>query len=187
MTKPELLKIMSYVYAEHGVALTEERILVWWDQFKHIKFDDAKKAARLLASRKSYGPPKAHDFAEALVEVDELGGNRETWGEAWDKFTSIALRFGYYRMEEILPAVVRVSPLAAQAMATGVREYLTSEEQDVPTIRAQFRQRYEALQNRARKDRLMPKDMRPALDGNSQKPKAVGDVVNKLLKQLEGK
>ncbi len=181
MTKPELLKIMSYVFAEHGIALSEERVLVWWDQFRGVDFKLAQKAARVLAGRKSFGAPKAQDFAEALAEVEELATGAETWGEGWDKFTRIALRFGIYRIEEILPALENVSPLAARAMKTGVREFLTSDESDVPTIRAQFRQRYEALQSRERTVRRMPVDLRPSLPGESKASDLVGGVVKALL------
>jgi hypothetical protein len=178
---------MTYVYAEHAVQLSEERIAVWWDQFRHVSIEDAGKAARALVARKSYGAPKAQDFSEVLAEVSATEQERETWGEAWDKFSRIALRYGVYRVEHILPAVEKVSPLAAAAMATGVKEYLTSQETDVPTIRAQFRQRYEALQSRQRLDKRMPADMQRRIDGAPTKPTAVGDVVSKLMKQLEAK
>lgn len=182
MTKPELLKIMAYVYAEHEIALSEDRIAVWWDQFKHVDYPSAQRAARMLTARKSFGAPKAQDFSAALAEVEEISGGQETWGEAWDKFSRIALRYGIYQVEKILPAVEAVSPLAAAAMKTGVREFLTSDESDLPTIRAQFRQRYEALQARERQTRRMPLDMRPSLPGQAN----AGDLVSNIVKQLTG-
>jgi hypothetical protein len=182
---------MAYVYAEHGIQLSDERIAVWWDQFHSVPAETAGKAARILLSRKSYGPPKAHDFAQVLSEVQESEGDRQTWGEAWDIFATIALRLGYYRMEEILPAVEKRSPLAAAAMRTGVREFLTSEESDVPTIRAQFRQRFEALQERGKRDKQMPEDMRRQIDGGPAQPTPVKEIlpgiVNALVKRLEAK
>lgn len=187
MSRAELLKIMAYVYAEHGIQLTEERIAVWWDQFRTVPVEAAGNAARILLSRKSYGPPKAHDFAQVLSEVQASAEDRETWGEAWDKFTTIALRLGFYERERILPAVEKVSPLAAAAMRTGVREFLTSSESDLPTIRAQFRQRYEALQSRVQLDRQMPADMRRTLDGSSTYPVKVGSIVGDIVKALGAK
>lgn len=173
MNAREMHDIMTYIFADFDLAITSEKRAVWLDQFKHYDYKIGMLAARLLLGRKTFGPPKASDFLEAIKEVTATDAERQTWGEAWDLWIEIARRHGYYNAAAAFELYKRKCELGGSALGTSYKDWFSLKTDDVPTFRAQFRQRFEALQKRADLDRTMPPDLKFALEAERERFKLV--------------
>lgn len=145
MNEREMHDVMTYVMADFDAIVTPEKRAVWLDQFNHVSFEQGMAAARLLISRKSFGIPKASDLHEVLSEI--LTGNQTllTWGEAWEFFVTIAREYGRNHLPIIMDKLETRSPIITAALGSMAKEFFTCQENEVPMLRAQFRQRYESL------------------------------------------
>lgn len=190
MNEREMQDVMIYIFADHDTDIRPEKRKVWFDQFKHIDFEVGMTAARLIVARKSFGLPKVHDFACAVDEVLSGIGGAETWGEAWDKWVKTVQRFGYYRLPECLKVYESISPTGYRAMGTSAMEWFTLSVEDTATFKAQFRQRYELLAERAKAERITSPEVRQAIDAtraalsSDGEPAKVGDIAKKLIEKL---
>lgn len=167
MTKADLSKIMSYLFADFDAELRPEKLAVWWDQFQHIEARAGWAAARLLLARKSYGLPKAQDFAAALQRV--MGGGERCGCDAFELAYKAAGRFGRYQKEAGLASL---PPLVAKAAALfGWEALCACESPDLE--RGQFTRIYESLERQRREGVTLA----PAL---KQEIKALGSGANAL-------
>lgn len=155
MTKSEMQKVMTYIFADFDAEVRPEKRAVWFDQFGHFEFHTAMVAAKVLMSKKHYGLPRAHDFALAIDDVMSSLHDRIQWGEAWDLWVRLAEQYGANQQIELMKQYMAKCPRGAQVIRTGVREYFYGDMKDDSTRAAQFRQRYEALESRDRADRLL--------------------------------
>lgn len=65
----EVEKLLAFVYAEWGKAITDELVSLWLLQLKGVDRKLAWKAAEELGKRKTYGEPKFQDFWAVLNEI----------------------------------------------------------------------------------------------------------------------
>lgn len=161
MNEREMHDLMTYIFADHDAEIKPEKRKVWLDQFGHLSFEEGMLAARVLIGRKSYGVPKVHDFATVIEEITK---NHESWGEAYDKWVSLAKRFGYYRAQECFEAYENASPIGAKALGTSAKEWFSLKTEDNGIFKAQFRQRYEILSERAKNDRMISPKVKALID-----------------------
>lgn len=164
MNERQMHDVMTYIGADFDADVKPEKRRVWLDQFGHLDYEVAMCAARVLVSRKTFGAPRAHDFACVVDEITAGREGRETWGEAWDAWILCARKFGSYRIAECKVAFAEVSPMGAAAMGTSADEWFMLPVADVNTFKAQFRQRYEALSERERTERLTSPVVKSAID-----------------------
>ncbi len=162
MDEVEVNHILTFLNAEFREPITKERRAVWLEMTKDIPYSIAFTAAKVLIARlnKFAG---INEFLKAVAEVTTPIEERETWGEAWDKWVSTSKRFGMYRLQECEAAYRKVSPRGADVMSTSMMEWFTLPNEDIGIFRAQFRQRYETLAARANHQRVLPKDIQEAL------------------------
>lgn len=154
-TKKEVIAALTYLAADSGTTITKEKVAVWHDQFHNISGEMLLAAARLLASRKVYGAfPRCSDMWDALKELSTPKGS--DWASAWDLFVSLARKHSRYSLTNLREEYARRSPLGAKAMGTMLAEWFNLAEKDVPTFRAQFRQKYEVLQERNTSESFRP-------------------------------
>lgn len=191
MNERELNEVMIYIFSDFDQHIQPEKRKLWLDQFGHLDAKTARLAAKLLMSRKTFGPPKVHDFALAVDEVLAGVGGGETWGEAWDAWVKCAQRFGSYRIDECLKNYQAISPIGFQAIGTSAKEWFTLETSENNTFKAQFRQRYEMLAERARANRTLGPAVRAAIEntrrtlpGTEKDLQPVGQIVSALVTSL---
>lgn len=178
MTYDEIIEIMVYVYAEHDIKLTKERIAVWVDQFNHVDFVKAKAAAKILVTKKTFGAPKISDFVEALTEIQTIG--IQTWAAAWDKWVLLANKFGRYQIQNCLTEYQKQSPEGFIALGTAAKEYFDLQIEQIPTFRAQFRQRFEAIEKKETRMLQLPPDVKKELGLESKTKQIDGGSPQKL-------
>jgi hypothetical protein len=150
MTIVEMGKIMAYLFADFDAEVKREKLAVWFDQFAHIDIQAGWVAARLLMSRKSYGIPRAQDFAAALRRV--LGGAQVSGQEAFDLAYKAAGRFGRYQKEAGLASLPERVRLAAERF--GWEALCNCESPDLE--RGQFARIFESLDQRKRDAVTLP-------------------------------
>lgn len=188
MTDSEMHQVLSYFAADHGVVVTDEKRKLWLAQFAHVDFATGVAAATLLLSRKTFGFPKCHEFHEALREVMCAREELMPWGEAWDLWVEIARRHSYYRGESAVELYKQKCPLGHRALGTMAREYFSLGIEQMPTMRAQFRQRYETLQSSVQQHKTISpaamSDIRRLRAGKQPKHLGVSNVVGRLAQKL---
>jgi len=65
MEKTIFDEVLNYIFTEYEPPALRVRVF-WWDQFKDLDGELFRRAARRLAGRKCYGPPKAFDVWEEI-------------------------------------------------------------------------------------------------------------------------
>ena len=132
MNRQEVIKIMGYIFADHGIALTKEKVDVWHDQLNKIPYELAHDTARRVVGRKSFGPPKIADFLEAMREL-EIGDD-----EAWALAMWTIKRYGRYDKANGIAFLAGESLLLAQTMDCLWNEFCDSTIDTIPALRAHF-------------------------------------------------
>lgn len=150
-TRNDVAGLLRYLGADADVNITEERVNVWYDQFKEQDSVTLKQAARLLLAKKVYGKfPRVADMWAAIKELSSP--DEETWVTAWELGLATMRRHGFYNRDKAAKELEEKHPMARRAFGTMMDEYYQLNTEDLPTFRAQFRQRFEALvQSDARK------------------------------------
>lgn len=181
MTKQELAKIMSYLFADFDAQVKNEKLLVWFDQFKHVDNLAGWAAAKLLLTRKSYGLPKAQDFAAALQRV--VGGAETTGADAFDQAYGAAGRFGRYQKEVGLSSLPTLVRMAAERF--GWEALCACESPELQ--RGQFARVYESLDRRRREAATISPELKAeikAIAGGEAKalpgPERAGDILGRI-------
>lgn len=178
-TERQVWDVMCYIAADSDVELSTERHAVWYDQFKHITLEILMAAARLVVSRKIYGKfPRCSDFWDVVWELQQP--NAQTWGDAWDEWVELARRYSLYDFQKAVIQFEQSNPFGARALGSMAREYFSINTVDIPTFRAQFRQRYESMRDLDKKESMRPSDLQ-RLDGNTLK------LVQKTARAIGGK
>lgn len=143
-TRMEVAGLLRYLGADADVGISEERINVWFDQFKEQDSTTLKQAARLLLAKKVYGKfPRVADMWAAIKELSSP--DEETWVTAWELGLAVMRRHGFYNRDKAAKELLEKHPMAHRAFGTMMDEYYQLNTEDLPTFRAQFRQRFEAL------------------------------------------
>jgi hypothetical protein len=188
MTELEISGLLNYLAAPFEKTISRELVKVWHRQFEHVKIASAMAAADFCLSRNSFGFPKPADFHAALREVMCSNSHVMPWGEAWDAWVLIARRFGTYERGAALDAFNAVSPVGRQAIGTLSDEYFVSEMDAIPNLRANFRMRYEDLQETLnRESTLSPKllserdDLRITNNPQMIAPGPARDLITNLV------
>lgn len=189
MDEVEVHKVMTFLNAEAREQITSERRAVWTEMLKDVSYEHGFLAAKILVAR-SNKFAGLNEFLKSVAEVSTPPEERETWGEAWDKWVKVAGRTGYYRMQEAAELYAKESPRGAQVMSTCMKEWFLLQTEDVQIFRAQFRQRYEALAAKANHQRVLPKEIQialgyvPSCDRTLPSPAgftSTGQVLQKLI------
>lgn len=162
--KVEVHRVMTYLSADADFEITPEKRAVWCDQFIDVSYEELFQAARILIARKIYGKfPRISDMWNAIIELRRP--EKSNWAEAWDDWVTISRKYGCYDCHKAVQELKEVNPLAERALGTMAREWFTTYTQDVPTFRAQFRQRYEAIITSKEQKESRPADLRLGTDG----------------------
>lgn len=84
MTIEEMAKILTFLHADLGVHIRQEKLASWYETFKHLPYQVALEAAKYLSrEKKAFGEYQKADFTEALktlaIEQSDVGSSDEAW------------------------------------------------------------------------------------------------------------
>jgi len=162
MTKAEVGEILVYLLADFGEQVSKPKVDVWFDQLQTVPQSHAWTVARVMLGRKTYGVPKVQDFMETYKDM-LVSARGETWAEAWDCWVKLARRYGYHNQAQAMDEYEKECPLGYRALGTLAREWFDIKSEDIPTFRAQFRQRYESLNTRDER-MLLPGNLKEEME-----------------------
>ncbi|MUT66036.1 replicative helicase loader/inhibitor [Paenibacillus sp. NEAU-GSW1] len=153
-----LVRILSANYRKWPEEGKEDDVISLWDMMlSDLSLDVAKKAVQYHLSRSVY-PPTVADIREAAAKVS----NPRTldWIEAWEKIGTAIRRFGFYREKEALESMP--DEVARMAKQFTWRELCLNE--NIDTLRAQFRMAWETQTKRNNEQRILPLELMDALE-----------------------
>jgi len=143
MNKKQILGLLNYLYADlDNKKISNEKLMVWLDQFSDVPVELARKTAKYMYStQKIYGVPKVSDFQLALDTVQAKLSGKATPAEAFGLVLKAVRRFGYYQQEKAIASLPRQIALTVKCI--GWKEICTTTE--IGVLRAQFERAYSQL------------------------------------------
>ncbi|MGF7429603.1 replicative helicase loader/inhibitor [Thermoanaerobacterium thermosaccharolyticum] len=156
MTKKEVIQILGVLSAAYSnMSINEKTVDIWAELLKDIPFEIAKVVAKKHILENIY-PPSIADIRHNVFEIMTPKTEQLTAAEAWGEVMSAIRKYGYYREAEALASMSEKTKNVVQFI--GWRDICLSEQLDV--IRGQFRMMYEQLEERQRKEALLPIDLK---------------------------
>jgi hypothetical protein len=143
MNVEQIKQLMVILKAEYGskVDITEDRIGVWQVILGHCSYNEAQLAiARLLSEARPF-PPSVGEINQEVIRART--GDSIDWAQLWNDVYQAGTRSLYYAEEE----AKKLPPKALQAIGgvPGLKEIAKGTPEHMGVIRAQFRQRLEAI------------------------------------------
>lgn len=187
MKKTEIVKLLAVINAAFpNMQITEAMVDLWHELLSDIDFNLAKAAVKKILLESPY-PPTIAEIRKQAAEIMMPEENKIDPAEAWGEVERAIRYYGSYMEEE---ALASMSPAVAKVVKyIGWREICLSEEPEV--VRGQFLKMYQQVQERERKEALLPLDLKNEIQQIAQqhamKALESGTNINiKHLKLVEG-
>lgn len=151
MTKSEWLDIVADMTGHwpHAV-IPDATVGAWYELVADLDAAEVRAAMRIAAVDPEIKFPPTGGHLRAKV-LGELRQDRATWGEVWEEIMDSVTRFGAQRETEITWSSELVEQLVKLG---GFRELCLGDVDSLPTIEAQWRNKWEALRRRALQERV---------------------------------
>ncbi|KHO62687.1 Loader and inhibitor of phage G40P [Thermoanaerobacter sp. YS13] len=181
MKKTEIVKLLAVINAAFpNMQVTEAMVDLWHELLGDIDFNLAKAAVKKILLESPY-PPTIADIRKQAAEIIMPKENKIDPAEAWGEVERAIRLYGSYMEEEALSSM---SPAVARVVKyIGWREICLSEEPGV--VRGQFLKMYQQLQERERKEALLPPDLKNEIQQIAQQ-RALALENGARLKLVEG-
>lgn len=156
MKKSEIVQLLAVVNtAFPNMQVSEAMVDLWFELLGDLDFNLAKIALKKLLLESPY-PPAIADIRKQATEILTPAEGRIEPAAAWGEVIRAVHNYGYYRPIE---AMASLSPIAAQVVKyMGWQEICMSEEPSV--IRGQFLKMYQQVQEREKKDAILPEKLK---------------------------
>ena len=168
--------IRSY-YPREKIIPTREAAELWFEALKDLDFDMAMASVKkhMQTSRWS---PTISEIREGAVGIVRP---QTTWSDGWEQVRKAIGRFGYCNEHEALESMDDLTRTVVKRL--GWIQICTTELDDVPSLRANFRMIYEELSDRENKEALLSDELKGQIDMIQQKKL---EEENKHLAELLG-
>ncbi|ADQ06489.1 conserved hypothetical protein [Caldicellulosiruptor hydrothermalis 108] len=177
MTKAECIKFLAIVnMAYPNWQVNELTVGLWAEMLEDIDFKIAQIALKKHIAENPY-PPTIADIRKAVAEITTPKENKLTAAEAWGEVMAAVRQFGYYREAEALASMSERTRRVVKYI--GWQNICTCEEIDV--LRGQFRAMYEQLEEREKKEAILPPSVHDAI-----KALAEAKEIDRGFKMIEG-
>jgi hypothetical protein len=148
MEKKEFAMIaaaMKTFYPKENLFPNSQAVELWYQRFKDIDYKVAETALNLWVETEIWSP-KIAQLREKCAELSS--GVQEDWSEGWEQVMKAIRYMGRYREEEALKEMDEITRTVVQRL--GYQELCNSE--NITADRANFRDVYKTLQERAKKE-----------------------------------
>jgi hypothetical protein len=143
MNVEHIQQLMRILHAEYGskVLMTHGRAKVWQTILGHADFNEAQYAVATLLSEGGQFPPSVGDINQRILQ------NRKEATKDWSSLWDLVLEAGKRSTYDSHNQIKRLPEAARRAIGgeAGLREVAHSDNATLPILRAQFRQRLEAI------------------------------------------
>lgn len=161
MTKAEFAvwaAALRTYFPRHSLLPNEQAIELWYRELQDLTVDVLSAALRKWVHTETW-PPTIAELRIMAAEI--VNGPAPDWGEAWGEVVRAIGRHGIYREAEALKSM---SPLTQAAVKRiGWHDICMSENPE--TLRAQFRQIYQVVEQRETQDRQLPESLKAMITG----------------------
>ena len=140
-----LSSAMRTYYPRENLFPNKESISLWFERFKDIDYKIAQTALNLWVETEKW-PPKISELRDKCIELS--GKGIEDWSDGWEQVLKAIRYKGRYREEEALADMDEITRTVVQRM--GYQEICNSD--NIIADRANFRDIYKTLQERAKKE-----------------------------------
>lgn len=155
----KLVQILSANYRKWPEEGKEDDVITLWEMMlSDIPLDKAKQAITYHMS-KSVFPPTVADIRDAAAKVSEI--RTIDWYDAWGRIGTAIRQYGIYREKEAVESLPE--DVAGMVKHFTWRELCLNE--NVDTLRAQFRMAWETMSKRKQEINILPPQLLAAIDG----------------------
>lgn len=144
-----LCKGMKAVYTQESFLPDADAFNIWFSLLGDLEYPVLNAAIQKHMLTNKF-PPTIAELREAATTI--RAGDIPDWGEGWEKVLQAIRRFGYYRETEAVATLDEITRSCVKRL--GWRNLCTSENNNHD--RANFRMIYEQMQERTRKEKILP-------------------------------
>ncbi len=144
---------LNTFYPEKEPLPTNEAMTLWFEMLSDLPIQVAEAALKKWVATNKWMPTIA-DIRETAAEIS--GPEVKSWGEAWQEVITAVSVYGHDRAKEALDSM---SPLTRSA-AESVGFYQICMSENVAVERANFRNVYEKLAEREKKEGQIPQKLK---------------------------
>jgi len=154
MTKGEVAKLLAVLAASYPKFEVDDlKVQVWHEMLGDLDYATANMAVKKLILENTF-PPSIAEVRIAAAEI--MNPDVMTAAEAWGEVERAVRTYGSYQETE---ALASLPPRVAKVVRLiGWREICLNEEPGV--VRGQFLKMYQQVQERDRREMLLPADLR---------------------------
>lgn len=150
-------------YPRYNMLPNAEAIDLWYQELKDLPYEVAASALRKWTNQEKWPP----SIAEIRAYAGEMtSGQAPDWGEGWQEVQRAIRRYGWAREKEALASISPSARTAAERI--GWMDICTSE--NAETLRAQFRQVFQVIVEREKRDALIAPEVKTLIAGIAQRP-----------------
>lgn len=159
MTKTEFMQIAAAIktyYPRDNILPSNEAMSLWYEALKDLPYPVLSSSLSKWVTTEKW-PPSIAELRAMSTEM--VQGALPEWGDAWAEVTRAVHRYGWSRPQEALDSL---SP-SARAAAERIGWAPICESENIETLRAQFRQVFEACARRENEQRQLPAALRETI------------------------
>lgn len=142
-------------YPGSGIMPNSKAVSLWYNQLKDLDYKIAEMALNAWVSTEKF-PPKISEIREKYNLLS--GFEIEDWSAGWEQVQKAIRYKGMYREQEALESLDEITRQCVERL--GFQSLCTSE--NVAADRANFRDIYKTLQERAKKSQILSINMKKA-------------------------
>lgn len=175
MTKKEFATFaaaMKTYYPKENLLPNAQAAELWFIELQDLPYEVAMIALRQYVHTSKWSPTIA-DLRERAAGITL--GEAPDWGEAWQKVQNADRWYGMYREEEAVETLDELTRETVKRL--GFQNICLSE--NAVADRARFKDIYEQLAERKKRERNLPESMKIAIK-NARAEKAIAQAADKM-------
>lgn len=160
MEKNEFAKIVMALrtyYPRENLLPNEQAVTLWYEQMQDLDYASASTALKKWVATNKWSPSIAELREHTMLMVK---GEVKDWSEAWEDVRNAVRQYGWYNADDAVNSFDELTKKAVKQI--GFTEICTSENQ--AAIRANFRDIYNILAERKKKERQLPDSIRKEIE-----------------------
>jgi len=143
---------------------TKQQFDFWYKLLEDIDYKTMQLAVAKLCLEYRYNSPKLADLRKVALEIMNYN-NDYTAIDGWVEVMGAVKKYGIYKAKE---AINNMRPLTRKVVNyMGFSNICRSEQPDI--LRAQFTKIFEQLKERENKDKLLPRNLKKAIEEHTKK------------------
>lgn len=154
-------------FPRYNMLPNAEAVELWYRELKDLPYNVAVSALRKWVNQEKW-PPSIAELRACAGEL--INGPAPDWGDGWLEVKRAISRFGIHREREALESLSPGARAAAQRI--GWEDICMSE--NVEALRAQFRQVFQVVIERDRRDALIAPEVKGMIAGIAGNMKQIG-------------